>query len=188
MPGDVLWSVERFLDRFVAGRPPWTGGDGDANDPRGQLAALWRRHDASAEAGRARAAKLESLGSRGAFFGGLVRIADVVRPAMVVATPTEFVLLDADEEANPTGELGRIAKADVKAVRLVDGNGNDVADGSIDPVRELDTPGDDTYGVVLERADGSSASVSFMFLSGEPALFARDRFRDHLARADGAAG
>ncbi len=89
----------------------------------------------------------------------------------------------ADSEVDPTGELGRIAKKDVADVRMLDAGGGDVSDVTIDPVRELEDPGDDRYTVVLDRADGSGTSVSFLFVSGEPTSFARDGFRQLLADA-----
>jgi hypothetical protein len=177
---DLLWAAEVLLGRWygTAGRRSTAG---DEAQVRADLARLAQLQDASADARLARSRKLESLGSVASFFGGLVKIADVVRPVLVVATPTEFVLLDADTEANPTGELARIPMKDVAAVRMLDANGGDVSDVTIDPVRELDDPADDTYTVVLDRGDGSGTSVSFLFVSGEPASFARDRFRRLLA-------
>jgi hypothetical protein len=178
---DLLWAAEVVLGRFFGSR---SGGD-EEERARADLRALAQQQDLSAEAQIARSRKLESVGSVASFFGGLVKVAGVMRPVTVVATPTGFVLLDAQAEANPTGELGRIAKADVANVRILDENGLEVADASIDPVRELDTPQQERYTVVLDRADASGSSVSFLFLSGEPALFARDRFRQHLAGALG---
>jgi hypothetical protein len=179
---DLLWAAEVLLGR-------WYGRGGSSSTAAGEMQVRADLHrlaqiqDASAEARLARSRKLETLGSVGSFFGGLVKIANVVRPVLVVATPAELVLLDADSEADPTGELGRIAKKDVAGVRMLDAGGADVSDVTIDPVRELDDAGDDRYTVVLDRADGSGTSVSFLFVSGEPASFARDRFRQLLADA-----
>jgi hypothetical protein len=184
---DLLWAAEVVLGRWHGGFGVGGAGIGtgaaDAAQVQADLARLARIQEASDQARVARSKKLEALGSVGSFFGGLVRVADVTRPALVVATPAAFVLLDADTESNPTGELGRIEKADVAGVRMLDATGGDVSDVTIDPVRELDDPGDDRYTVVLDRADGSGTSVSFLFLSGEPASFARDRFRQLLADA-----
>jgi hypothetical protein len=181
---DLLWAAEVVLGRWFGGG----SGSGEAEEQkvRADLRRLAQLQQATDDARMARSRKLESLGSTGSFFGGLVKIHGVLRPVIVVATPTEFVLLDAQAEANPTGELGRIAKKDVARVRIVDENGLDAWEASIDPVRELETPQEERYTVVLERADGSGTSVSFLFLSGEPALFARNRFRDLLgASPDG---
>jgi hypothetical protein len=179
---DLLWVAEVLLGRHVG-----YGGIGDAGAQEAQvrtdLHRLLRLEDATDEARMARSRKLDSLGSVGSFFGGLVRIGETLRPVLVVATPTEFVLLDAQTEANPTGELARIAKADVSSVRILDENGFDVSHASLDPVRELETPEEEKYTVVLDRADGSGTSVSFLFLSGEPASFARNRFRQLIADA-----
>jgi hypothetical protein len=188
---DLLWAAEVALGGLYGG-PIGVGGFGmggvaaDAAQVRADLARLAQVQEASEQARRARSRKLEALGSRGSFFGGLVKIGEVTRPVLVVATPGSFVLLDADTEIDPTGELARIDKKDVGGVRMLDANGGDVSDITIDPVRELDTPGQDTYTVVLDRADGSATSVSFVFLSGEPAGFARDRFRTFLAEAPSA--
>jgi hypothetical protein len=175
---DLLWAAEVLLGRYFG-----SGGTGalEADEAQADLRRLAQRHDATADARIARSRKLEALGCVGSFFGGLVKVAEVLRPVLVVATPTEFVLLDAQTEANPTGELGRIAKADVAGVRILDENGFDVSGASLDPVRELETPQEEKYTVVLDRADGSGTSVSFLFLSGEPATFARNRFRQLLA-------
>jgi hypothetical protein len=186
---DWLWQAEQALD-------PWGPGglvlgslgvgalmDRDARRVNAQLNRLIAQQDASEEAREARSRALEAIGSQGMFFGGVVKLGDVARAVMVVSTPDAFVLLDADTNANPTGELARIPKGDVASVRLVDANGYEVADASIDPIRELDTPGDDRYSVVLKRADGSGTSVSFLFLSGEPALFAKKRFVELLEQA-----
>jgi hypothetical protein len=180
---DWLWKAEQVLDQWGPGGPGigWLGFggtvmDAEAEQVAGQLRRLVAQQDASEEAREARSRALEAMGSQGMFFGGVVTLGDAARPVMVVSTPDAFVLLDADTNANPTGELARIPKKDVASVTLVDANGNEVADASIDPIRELDTPGDDRYAVVLRRADGSGTSVSFTFLSGEPAVFAKKRF------------
>jgi len=61
----------------------------------------------------------------------------------------------------------------------VDETGNEVADQLLDPIRELETPEEERYSVVLKRRDGSGAlpPVSFLFPSGEPALECRDHYR-----------
>jgi hypothetical protein len=177
---DLLWAAEVLLGRYLG-----SGGTGAQEAQEAQVRADLRRlaqlQEATDDAKMARSRKLESLGSIGSFFGGLVKVAEVLRPVIVVATPTEFVLLDAQTESNPTGELGRVAKADVAGVRILDEFGADVSDVTLDPVRELQTPEEEKYTVVLDRADGSRTSVSFLFLSGEPATFARNRFRQLLA-------
>ncbi len=184
---DVAWAAEVLLGNFFgpagAVGPFGAATSGFVTDPgmaHQQLQQLARVQDASARAREQRSRKLEAMGSRGMFFGGVARIGEVLRPVMVVGTASDFVLLDAQTEADPTGELARIAKADVAKVRIVDTNGVEVADASIDPIHELETPEEEKYTVVLDRADGSGTSVSFLFLSGEPALFARDRFQRML--------
>jgi hypothetical protein len=62
---------------------------------------------------------------------------------------------------------------------IVDEDGNEVADALIDPIRELETPEEKRYAVVLKRQDanGLPQPVSFLFRSGDPALECRDRYR-----------
>ncbi len=69
---------------------------------------------------------------------------------------------------------------------IVDENGNEVADELIDPIRELETPEEERYAVVLKRQDanGELPPVSFLFRSGEPALECRARYR-HFIRPRG---
>jgi hypothetical protein len=187
---DVAWATELLVGKFfgpAGGVGPFGAGTaGFVTDPgmaHQQLQQLARVQEASADARERRSGKLEAMGSRGTFFGGIVKLGDTLRPVMVVGTASDFVLLDAQTEVDPTGELARIAKKDVGRVRMVDANGFDVSGASIDPVRELETPAQEKYTVVLDRADGSGTSVSFLFLSGEPASFARDRFRQMLAES-----
>jgi hypothetical protein len=158
----VLQDVERAearaaLDRFAA-----------ADDARG--AAL-----------QARTSTLVEIGSRATFPSGLARIDGVFVPVTVAVTDDDFVLLDARAVLDPTTELGRIPRATVAGVEVVDAHGEPVADEAIDPVRELEHP-PEGYTLVLRRADagGTLPSVGFLFRSGEPALTCRDRFRAHV--------
>jgi hypothetical protein len=66
---------------------------------------------------------------------------------------------------------------------IVDESGNEVADQLLDPIRELETPEEERYSVVLKRRDGSAAlpPVSFLFRSGEPALECRDHYRRFIS-------
>ena len=84
--------------------------------------------------------------------------------------------LDACE---PQTELGRIPRDSITDAVIVDETGNEVADQLLDPIRELETPEEERYTVLLKRRDASGAlpPVSFLFSSGEPALACRDQYR-----------
>jgi hypothetical protein len=81
-------------------------------------------------------------------------------------------------EASFFSGLARI-DGEFRSVLIVDEKGNEVADQLINPIRELETPEEERYAVLLKRHDASGVPqpVSFLFLSGEPALECRDRYR-----------
>jgi putative transposase len=79
--------------------------------------------------------------------------------------------------------IERISKSRVSQMAvIVDEAGNEVADQLLDPIRELETPEEERYAVVLKRRDESGAlpPVSFLFRSGEPALECRDHYRGFI--------
>jgi hypothetical protein len=88
------------------------------------------------------------------------------------------VLLD-NWNHDPETELARLPRESITHAVIVDENGLEVADALIDPIRELETPQEERYAVVLKRHDpsGELPRVSFLFRSGEPALECRDRYR-----------
>jgi hypothetical protein len=94
-------------------------------------------------------------------------------------TPRDFVLLDNWTHLDPDTELARLPRESITDVVIVDENGNEVADQLIDPIRELETPEEERFAVVLKRqnASGQLPPTSFLFRSGEPALECRDRYR-----------
>jgi hypothetical protein len=99
-------------------------------------------------------------------------------------TPQDFVLLDNWTHLDPDTELARLPRDSITDVVIVDENGNEVADQLIDPIRELETPQEERYAVVLKRRDASGElpPVSFLFFSGEPALDCRDDYRSFIVR------
>ena len=93
------------------------------------------------------------------------------------------MLFDNWTHVDPIGELACLPRESITQVVIVDENGNEVADQLIDPIRELDTPEEERYAVVLKRRDanGEMPPASFLFRSGEPALECRDRYRRFIA-------
>jgi hypothetical protein len=131
------------------------------------------------EAAMRRDAKLRAIGSEATFFTGLARIDGEFRSVRVAVTPEDFVVLDDWTHLDPDTELARFPRESVTDVVIVDENGNEVADQLLDPIRELETSKEERYAVVLKRHDASGRlpAVSFLFLSGEPALECRDDYR-----------
>ncbi len=130
-----------------------------------------------------RSEKLQAIGSEASFFSGLARIDGEFRSIRVAVTPHDFVLLDNWAHVDPDTELGRLPRESITDAVIVDENGNEVADQLIDPVRELDTPEEERYAVLLKRhgENGELPPVSFLFRSGEPALECRDGYRRFIS-------
>ena len=135
------------------------------------------------EAAMRRAEKLQAIGSEASFFSGLARIDGEFRSIRVAVTPDDFVLLDNWTHVDPETELGRLPRQRITDAVIVDENGNEVADQLIDPVRELDTPQEERYAVLLKRhgENGELPPVSFLFRSGEPAIECRDAYRRFIS-------
>ena len=89
------------------------------------------------------------------------------------------MLLDNWTQLNPETELASLPRESIMQAVIVDANGHEVADQLLDPIRELGTPQEERYAVVLKRHDASGQlpPASFLFRSGEPALECRDRYR-----------
>ena len=156
----------------------WLLHDPDLQDARAAKADAEDQH-LRYEAAMRRDAKLRAIGSEATFFSGLARIDGEFRSVRVAVTPGDFVVLDDWTHLDPDTELARLARDSVTDVVIVDENGNEVADQLIDPIRELETSREERYAVVLKRHDASGRlpAVSFLFLSGEPALECRDDYR-----------
>ena len=88
-------------------------------------------------------------------------------------------MLDEWTHLDPDPELARFPSESITEEVIVDENGNEVADQLINPIRELETSKEERYAVVLKRqaANALPQRVSFLFLSGEPALECRVDFR-----------
>ena len=167
--------------------------------PLGLASLVWPLHDPDLEDARAekddsqdqdlryvahvaalrRDAKLRAIGSEATFFSGLARIDSEFRSVRVAVTRHDFVVLDDWTHLDPDTELARFSREGITGVVIVDENGNEVADALINPIRELETSKEERYAVVLKRqaANGLLQPISFLFLSGEPALECRDDFR-----------
>ncbi|HET7928683.1 MAG TPA: hypothetical protein VFM40_03950 [Actinomycetota bacterium] len=150
--------------------------DAERDDARAAMADL--AEDVRHEAAMRRSEKLRAIGSEATFFSGLARIDGDFRSLLVAVTARDFVLLD-EWNHDPDTELARFPRESITDVAIVDEIGNEVADQLIDPIRELETPEEERYAVVLKRPDanGVPQRVSFLFRSGEPALECRDRYR-----------
>ena len=153
--------------------------DADLDNARAAMSDLPADQDLRNEAAMRRSEKLRAIGSEATFFSGLARIDGEFRSIRVAVTPQDFVLLDNWTHLNPETELARLPRKNIMHAVIVDANGLEVADALIDPIRELETPQEERYAVVLKRHDpsGELPPVSFLFRSGEPTLECRDCYR-----------
>jgi hypothetical protein len=150
------------------------------------MADLAADEDLRSEAATRRSESLQAIGSEATFFSGLTRIDSEFRSIRVAVTPHDFVLFDNWTHLNPVTELARLPRDSIIDAVIVDETGNEVADQLLDPIRELETPEEERYEVVLKRRDESGAlpPVSFLFHSGEPALACRDQYRGYIGPRD----
>jgi hypothetical protein len=153
--------------------------DAELEHARDATAELAADQELRAQAAMRRSEKLRAIGSEATFFSGIARIGDQFRSTSVAVTPSDFVLLENWTHDDPETELARLPRESITDAVIVDENGSEVADELIDPIRELETPEEERYAVVLKRHDpnGVLPPVSFLFRSGEPALECRDRYR-----------
>jgi hypothetical protein len=151
--------------------------DAELEDARAAMASLAEDEALRHEAAMRRSGKLRAIGSEATFFSGLARVDGEFRSIRVAVTPQDSVLLD-NWNHDPETELARLSRERITHAVIVDENGLEVADALIDPIRELETPREERYAVVLKRHDpsGELPLVSFLFRSGEPALECRDRY------------
>ena len=152
--------------------------DAELEDARATMADLAADEDLRLESAMRRSEKLRAIGSEASFFSGLARIDGEFRSVRVAVTARDFVLLDGWTHIDPDTELARFPRESVTDAVIVDENGNEIADQLINPIRELETPEEERYAVLLKRHDASGVPqpVSFLFRSGEPALACRDRY------------
>ena len=108
---------------------------------------------------RLRNDKLAELGALEVFHAGaaLVTGADGrpdPRPVVGVVTADEIVLLDADVQGAPEGEVGRIPRREITGIRLLDEHGEAVDPTEVDEVAEMNAPRDRRYVVWVDRKSG----------------------------------
>lgn len=139
------------------------------------------------EANGARIRKLTSIGSGEVFAAGFVIMQAPggtyrIRYDVIVAvTKDDFVVLNADVQRDPDGEIGRISRADVTGVRMLDEAGNPIAMTQARDVLELDEP-EHSYVVALDRRiEGGTEAHAFVFRSLSVADEARRDFERNLA-------
>ena len=169
--GILLGVAGRAVDIIRRDRPR----DAELSGVRAAIAAPVVDEGVRSEAAMRRDEKLQAIGSEATFFSGLARIDGEFRSIRVAVTPHDFVLLDNWTHVDPETELGRIPRDSITDAVIVDETGNQVADQLLDPIRELETPEEKRYTVLLKRREASGAlpPVSFLFSSGEPALACR---------------
>ena len=158
--------------------------DAELEYARAAMASFAEDQDLRHEAAMRRSEKLRAIGSQATFFSGLARINGDFRSVQVAVTPRDFVLLDNWTHLNPETELATLPRESIMQAVIVDAYGHEVADQLLDPIRELETPQEERYAVVLKRHDtsGELPPVSFLFRSGEPALECRDHYRRFIGR------
>jgi hypothetical protein len=161
--------------------------DDDLDYARAAMADLAWDEDLRHQAALRRSEKLRAIASQATFFSGLARIDGDFRSVQIAVTPRDFVLLDNWTHLDPETELASLPRESIMQAVIVDANGHEVADQLLDPVRELETPQEERYAVVLKRHDtsGELPPVSFLFRSGEPALECRDHYRRFIEQRAG---
>ena len=126
---------------------------------------------ATEEARDLRNRKLREIGSLEVFPAGMAVLAETeagptLCEVVVAVTHDDFVLLDADVKREPDAEFGRIGRAEVAGLRMVDEQGQQVAMLQSRDVLELDEPTSRRYVVSVDRRAGDGiASHAFRSLS-----------------------
>ena len=148
---------------------------------------------ATEEARDLRNRKLREIGSLEVFPAGMAVLAETeagptLREAVVAVTADDFVLLDADVKREPDGEFGRIRRAEVAGLRMVDEQGQPVAMLQSRDILELDEPASLRYVVSVDRRAGDGiASHAFVFRSLSVADEARRDFARNSRTSDATA-
>jgi hypothetical protein len=139
------------------------------------------------DAQAARNRKLTSIGSGEVFLAGSVILQEpgsthrIKKDVIVAVTTDDLVVLNADVQRDPDGEIGRIHKAEVTRVRMLDEAGNPISMTQSRDLLELDEP-EHSYVVGIDRqTGGSKASDAFVFRSLSVADEARRDFERNLA-------
>jgi len=156
-------------------------------DPTDMLVDEQRKMLRIEEANEARNRKLTAIESGELFPAGFVILQEQgsshrIRHNVIVAvTKDAFVVLNADVQRDPDGEIGRIHKADVVGVRMVDESGNRIAMTQQRDLLELDEP-ERSYIVAVDRREGeATVSQAFVFRSLSAADEARRDFARNIA-------
>ena len=142
---------------------------------------------ATEEARDLRNRKLREIGSLEVFPAGMAVLAETeagptLREVVVAVTDDDFVLLDADVKREPDGEFGRIVRAEVAGLRMVDEQGQPVVMLQSRDTLELDEPSSRRYVVSVDRRAGDGiASHAFVFRSLSVADEARRDFARNIA-------
>jgi hypothetical protein len=166
----------------------WGGLSNDATDPMEVFVDEQRSMERIEEAEDGRNRKLASIGTREVFPAGIVILQDerghrTKRNVIVAVTSDDLVVLNAEVRRDPEGEIGRIRKADVVGVRMVDEAGNRIAMTQSRDVLELDEP-ERSYIVAVDRREGdATVSQAFVFRSLSVADEARRDFERNLAKS-----
>ena len=161
----------------------------DSDDLPDDLPASGHEIAANEEARNLRVRRLSQIGSLEVFPAGIAVLPETeagptLTEVVVAVTNDDFVLLDADVEADPDGELGRIGRAEVAGLRMVDEQGQPVAMQQSRDVLELDEPASRRYVVSVDRRAGDGiASHAFVFRSLSVADEARRDFERNIASA-----
>jgi len=159
----------------------------DSDDLPDDLGASGHAIAATEEARNLRVRKLSQIGSLEVFPAGIAVLPETeagptLSEVVVAVTNDDFVLLDADVEADPDGEFGRIGRAEVAGLRMVDEQGQQVAMLQSRDVLELDEPASRRYVVSVDRRAGDGiASHAFDFRSLSVADEARRDFERNIA-------
>ena len=114
---------------------------------------------ATEEARDLRNGKLREIGSLEVFPAGIAVLPETesgptLLEVVVAVTDDDFVLLDADVKREPDGEIGRIGRAEVAGLRMLDEQGQPVAMLQSRDVLELDEPASRRYVVSVDRRAG----------------------------------
>jgi len=158
----------------------------DSDDLPDDLGASGHAIAANEEARNLRVRKLSQIGSLEVFPAGIAVLPETeagpTLSEVVAVTNDDFVLLDADVEADPDGEFGRIGRAEVAGLRMVDEQGQQVAMLQSRDVLELDEPASRRYVVSVDRRAGDGiASHAFVFRSLSVADEGRRDFERNIA-------
>ena len=179
---DLPEDLQNLYEALALWVSPWVW---TIPDPT-ELAVERRAIEASHFARGDRARKLRTIGSVEVFPAGVVISQQAgagpsSREVVVAVTEADFVVLDAHMRRDPEGEIGRIGRSDVSAVRLVDENGESIAMTQSRDLLELDDAPSRRYVVSVDGRDVDRiTSHAFVFRSLSVADEAKRDFERNL--------